>query len=273
MGNQCPQGFQLNPTTPFTCVVQCPAEKGFTFLPVNGVPSCVYKDDNSYAVNLLVAPGVEVKEGESLPTVEELQTKNPAAFQKYKEAQSDFDTKFPVVYSQIEKQIETTNAFKELQAAENARDQSPEAYQAARVRYYTLVKGEDWVDEEKQRVAAAEVAPAVSKYEREYSDLTSRISQQQKTIDLATSVKDKILSVRDEMRYSANTFSKQIDDLRNQINLERKKHEEEKLTSTWSWFDIFLNVLLIFVSVYVIYILFKKMTTPKPYPTTTFITQ
>jgi hypothetical protein len=153
------------------------------------------------------------------------------------------------------------------------RVKSPEAYQAARLRYYTLVKGEDWVDEEKQRVAVAEVAPAVSKYEEAYSDLTNRISQQQKTIDLATSVKDNILSVRDEMRYSANTFAKQIDELRNQINLERKKYEEEKLTSSWTWFDIFLNVLLIFVSIYVIYVLFKKITTPKPYPTTTFITR
>lgn len=274
MGNQCPQGFQLNPLTPLTCVAECPREKGFIFLPVNGLPSCAYKDDNAYAVNLTSVPGIEVTAGQAIPTVEELQSVSPAAYQKYREAQETFNMEFPVVYSQIEKQLEVNNAFKELQTAENVRDQSPDAYQSARIRYYTLVKGADWIDEEKERLAVAEVTPAVSKYEQLRTDLTSRIDQQQKTIDLATSVKDKILSVRDEMRYSANTFSKQIDDLRNQINMERKKQDTERVTSTWGWFDIFLNVILILVSISVIYVIFKKMTTSNPTPIQpTFITR
>lgn len=271
MGNQCPQGFELNPAAMFSCVIQCPREKGFVFLPVNGVPSCVYKDDTAYVVNLTAVPGIEIKTGDPIPTVDDLKTTHLAAYQKYKEAQESFDTEFPLVYSQIEKRVEVQNAFRDLQTAENARDQSPDAYRSARIRYYTLIKGEDWVDEEKERVAVAEVTPAVSKYEQMRTDVTSRIDQQQKTIDLATSVKDKILSVRDEMRYSANTFSKQIDELRNQINIERKKQDVEKVTSTWGWFDIFLNVVLILVSVYVIYILFRKMTASPQVTQPTFI--
>lgn len=262
MGNQCPQGFQLNPIGPFTCVVECPKEKGFTFQPLNGVPACVYKSDASYFVNVKPIPAIQVKEGESVPTVDQLQTTNPAAYEKFKEAQNSFNVDFPPVYAKIEKQLELSNAFKELQDAENVRDKSPEAYQSARVRYYTLLKGEGWAAEEKERIAKSEVIPAVNKYSDEYQDLTTRINQQQKTVDLVTSVKDKVLSIRDEFRYSVNTFGKQIDELKNQINIEKRKQKQEEVTSPSTWFDIFLNVLLILVSLFVIFVIYRKMTQP-----------
>lgn len=272
MGNQCPQGFQVNPAGPFTCVVECPREKGFTFLPINGVPACAYKSDPSYFVNLKPVPAIQVTQGQTLPSVDQLRTSNPAGYQKFKEAQDSFNADFPPVYAKIEKQAELSNAFKELQDAENVRDQSPEAYQAARVRYYTLLKGEGWANEEKERIAKAEVVPAVNKYSDAYEDLTTRINQQQKTVDLVTSVKDKVLSIRDEFRYSVNTFGKQINELKNQINIEKKKHEKEEVTSSSTWFDIFLNVLLILVSVFVIYVIYRKMTRPVlPPGYTTFV--
>jgi hypothetical protein len=58
-----------------------------------------------------------------------------------------------------------TDAFRDLQKAENVRDKSPEAYQVARTAYYTLLKGDTWLNEEKQRIAGAEVAPEVQKYQ------------------------------------------------------------------------------------------------------------
>lgn len=262
MGNQCPQGFQVNPAGPFTCVVECPKDKGFTFLPINGVPACAYKSDPSYFVNLKPVPAIQVLQGQTLPSVDQLRTSNPAGYQKFKEAQDSFNADFPPVYAKIEKQAELSNAFKELQDAENVRDQSPEAYQSARVRYYTLLKGEGWANEEKERIAKAEVVPAVNKYSDAYEDLTTRVNQQQKTVDLVTSVKDKVLSIRDEFRYSVNTFGKQINELKNQINIEKKKHEKEEVTSSSTWFDIFLNVLLILVSIFVIYVIYRKMTRP-----------
>jgi hypothetical protein len=267
MGNQCPQGFQLNPSGPFTCVAECPKEKGFVFQPVNGVPACVYKTDASHFVNLKPVPAIQIPQGQSVPSIEQIRTINPAAYAKFKEALDSFNADFPPVYAKIEKQTELANAFKELQDAENTRDKSPEAYQSARVRYYTLLKGEGWASEEKERIAKAEVLPEVNKYSDAYQDLTTRIDQQQKTVDLVTSVKDKVLSIRDEFRYSVNTFGKQINELKNQINIEKKKHTQEEVTSSATWFDIFLNVLLILVCLFVIYVIYRKMTQyPLTYP-------
>lgn len=258
MGNQCPQGFQITPSAPFTCVVECPKDKGFVFASIQNVPSCAYKDDNSFFVNLKPVPAIQVRQGQPLPTLQQL---DPANSQKYKEASDSFQAEFPVVYAKIEKDTELKSAFKSLQEAENARDKSPEAYQTARARYYTLLKGEAWAAEEKERIARAEVEPRVQEYSGKLDDLTKRIDQQQKTVDLVTAVKDKVLSIRDEFRYSVNTLGKQVDEVKNQIHIERKKHEvKEKKTSESTWIDIFLNVFLILVSLFVIYVLFRKFT-------------
>lgn len=261
MGNQCPQGFQITPSAPFTCVVECPKDKGFVFASIQNVPSCAYKDDNSFFVNLKPVPAIQVRQGQSVPTLEQLQARDPANYQRYKEAFDSFQSEFPVVYAKIEKDVELKSAFQALQDAENARDRSPEAYQTARARYYTLLKGDAWASEEKERIARADVEPRVQDYSGKLEDLTKRIDQQQKTVDLVTAVKDKVLSIRDEFRYSVNTLGKQVDQVKNQIQIERKKHEaEEKKTSESTWIDIFLNVFLILVSIFVIYILYRKFT-------------
>ena len=250
----------MTPTAPFTCVVECPKDKGFIFASIQNVPSCAYKDDQTFFVNLKPVPAIQVQRDEPVPTLEQLQSTHPGNYRKYKEAYDTFQSEFPVVYAKIEKDVELKNAFKSLQEAENARDKSPEAYQTARARYYTLLKGESWVAEEKERVARADVEPRVQQYAGRLEDLTTRINQQQKTVDLVSSVKDKVLSIRDEFRYSVNTLGKQVDEVKNQIQIERKKHEQEEKTSEWTWVDIFLNVCLILVSLFVIYVLYRKLT-------------
>jgi hypothetical protein len=267
MGNQCPQGFQLSPSAPFSCVVECPRDKGFVFANNQSLPVCAYKEDQSINVKLKVVPAIRGEEGKPIQTVEQLEAKDPAGYQKFKEARDEFNADFPVVYAKIEKDVALKDAFKQLQDAENARDKSPEGYQSARARYYTLLKGEGWANEEKERVARGEVDPMVAKFSGAQQDLQTRITQQQKTIDLMKGVKDKVLSIRDEFRYSVNTLGGQVDQVKNQIQMERKKQQQSvQVTSDWTWVDIFLNVMLILVSLLVIFILYRKFTTPSLQP-------
>jgi hypothetical protein len=267
MGNQCPQGFQLSPSAPFSCVVECPKDKGFVFANSQSLPVCAYKEDQSINVKLKVVPAIRGEQGKPIPSIEQLQGRDPAAFQKFKEARDEFNAEFPIVYAKIEKDVALKNAFKQLQDAENARDKSPEGYQTARARYYTLLKGEGWATEEKERVARGEVDPMVAKFSGAQQDLQTRITQQQKTIDLMKGVKDKVLSIRDEFRYSVNTLGGQVEQVKQQIQMERKKQQQTvKLTSESTWMDIFLNVMLILVSLIVIFILYRKFTTPSLQP-------
>lgn len=257
MGN-CPSGFQISPAGQFSCVVGCPETQGFDLRNINGEPYCVYRDRPTVKLLLKSVQAIPGKPDEPLPTMEWIRERNPSMYNAYKSAQDDYEKNMPLVLSQIEKEQRVKDAFNALQTAENVRDQSPQAYQDARNRYYTLVKGDTWVNEESQRIANAEVNPKINQYVQVRSDLTSRLNQQQQTIDVVNSVKDKVLSMRDDFAYTTNTFSKQISDLKNQINIEKKKTEIQKV-EVFSWVDMFLNILITVLVLGLLIVLVRKM--------------
>lgn len=257
----CPSGFVKSPTTMFSCVIECPQTQGFSLRNVNNEAYCVYNDKPEVRILLKHASAFDGKKPP--PTMEEIQSNYPAIYQQYKTAKDDFDKNFPIVRSKIEKDEQLKDAFRALQTAENVRDQSPQGYQDARIRYYTLLRGEGWLDEEKTRIANAEATPKVNEYTQMREDLSRRLNQQQQTIDITTAVKDKVLSMKDDFAYTTNAFSKQISDLKNQINIERKRSEAEKVEA-FSWIDLVLNILLtIFAFAFLIAVIrkYRSMTT------------
>lgn len=263
----CPQGFQPHPSVSSQCVVNCPQEKGYDLRMNGNQPRCIYYNDPKIFVDLKSAYAVPIASNRTNPpTLENLKTGN--WFEKYlytlfDGAKSDFDKKFALVDANVDKDRKLRDAFQKLQLAENARDQSPEAYQEARLQYYTLLKGDTWVTEEKTRIAAAEVDPQVQKIANTYTDLTNRINQQTNTVQIVDGVKDKLGSLRDEFQYSVGTFGKQIQELKNQIQIERKKREQEKVAPA-DWLGILLNALIVIVLFYAIFVIFKKFIRPKP---------
>jgi hypothetical protein len=88
--------------------------------------------------------------------------------------------------------------------------------------------------------------------------------QQQQTLDLVNSVKDNLLTVKDDMEYSVGTFSKQISDIRNQININRKSHQ---LANDYGrWLSIGLNVFIVLALIFLLFTVgrqaIKSFTTP-----------
>jgi hypothetical protein len=266
MGNKvakCAQPFQLSPAGVFQCVPTCPEDKGFILQNVGGNPTCVYKDDPSYKLPLTAAPARFVEPNAPNVTFEQLRATEPQIYSAYKAAQDKFNKEFPVLYEQIDKQVKIRNAFKALQDAENVRDQSPQAYQEARVRYYTLTKGDAWLQEERQRIAKAEVDPTVQRFQQMRDENLRRLQQQQTTRDVVTNVKDKVVGLRDELKYSVNTFQKQINDIKDQINIENRVRKAEKAgMSTTEKINWFLNIALVLLLCISVYMLFRKLSGP-----------
>ena len=261
MGN-CPSGFQLSPAGQFSCVVGCPETQGFDLRNVNGEPYCVYRDHPEVKLLLKSVQAIPGRPEDPVPTMDQLRQSNPGLYNLYKSAKDDYEKNMPLVTSQIAKEQQVKDAFNALQRAENVRDQSPQAYQDARNRYYTLTKGDGWVNEESQRIANAEVIPKINQYTQVRTDLTTRLNQQQQTIDVVNSVKDKVLSMRDDFAYTTNTFAKQISDLKNQINIEKKKTEIQKV-EVFSWVDMFLNILITILVLGLLIVLIRKMMSKK----------
>lgn len=211
-----------------------------------GAPTCAYKHDKSKFVSLNALPSLS-EQG--------IQTITPEQQARFNAELSRFNQELPVVIGQIEKTKLAEDAFKDLQAAENVRDQSPAAYQSARAKYYTLIKGDAWQQEERQRVMQAEVQPILQQYQDRYEGIRKQITEQQKTIDVVKSVKDKVLSVQDELQYSVSIFGKQLATLKNQINMQKR----EEPTGMFDWLNLILNVVIVGFLIAAVYAIYRKM--------------
>lgn len=259
----CPAEFIISPTNPGACIVkQCPPM--FELRTKDGVPACVYTPSPDVFFTLKQAGMVEyiVQQSEYddypvsvAPTINQL---NFNLKRQYNELNSDYQAKSAQALSNIERTSLLQNLFKDLQAKENVRDQSPEAYQKARTDYYTLLKGQSWVEEEKNRIAASETEPKANEYKTTNDAITQRINQQQQTYDIIKGVKDKMLSMKDDFQYTTTTFNKQIEELKSQINIERQKYSEEKQVA-FSWMNSVLNVLIIIIAIYAIITVIRKL--------------
>jgi len=154
-----------------------------------------------------------------------------------------------------------------LQDAENVRDKSPEAYQQARSMYYTLKDGEKWLDTERERLAKAEVDPLVRQMEQTKQTTLQQLQTQKRTIDVVNGLKDRVLSLKDAMKYSADTFTEQLHKVQDAINRDRRGRDKPTTTSLWDWVDTVLNILIVGALLYVLYkaaTVYMRMSRPRP---------
>jgi hypothetical protein len=180
-------------------------------------------------------------------TMDELKTADPELYSTVTKESERVDAEIAVHLAAIDKAQKLEASFKALQDAENVRDEAPEAYQAARVAYYTLAKGPEWIEGEKERVSKAEADPEIQRYMTSYKDVMDRKTAQQRTQDVMRSVNEGVLSLKDDVQYTTKTFQNQIANIKNQINIERRgreKAEGEEGPFT-NWVDMLLNLLII----------------------------
>ena len=248
---KCPTPFVSPDTT--SCLMACPADRQFVRQGSSGSYKCVYTPDPSKSVNL-VSVGAVAFNGS---TLEELQTVNPTKYAEFTAEKNRFEQEMTLTYASVGRDKQIQDAFKALQDAENVRDQSPSAYQAARTAYYSLVNGPQWINEERQRVSAAEVGPEIQKYRDSVAAINLRKQEQQKTIDIVNGIKDKVLSLKDDFQYSVNTFGDQLEKVKIQLAMENRSREKEA-DKTWVWVDLILNVLLVAALVYAVYTMARR---------------
>jgi len=254
---KCPAPFESAGN--MSCIMTCPTEKGFERRAVNGGFKCVYKADPRQTATLKTLSAV-LFSGSSLA---DLQKSSAKEFSEFSAEKDRFSNEIAVLYANIDKDSKLKDAFNGLQAAENARDTAPQAYQQARTMYYTLLKGDSWKEEEKTRISKAEVEPEIRQYMSQKEDALKRFNAQRQTMDVVKGVKDRVLSLRDEFKYSVDTFSDQLGKLKNQINTERRgRVQETPATSIWTWFDTILNLAIVGSLLYAIMAIYPKFTAP-----------
>jgi hypothetical protein len=256
MGN-CPSEFMVSPVGFGACIVPCPAQKNYELrVGDKGVLACVYTGDTSISVPVLPVPAVQ-KPGPSF-SYKELPNWNI-----YENEIKRFSNAIAVTDANIDKQVKINAAFKKLQEAENARGTAPDAYQTARVAYYTLVKGDTWINEEKNRVANAEAQPVINDLIGKYQTIRYRRSQQQAVIDSMNNVKESVISVKDDLGFSVSNFKRQIEDIKNQINKDKREQSVELIKAT-TWIEVLLNWLIALASLIAIFFLVRYLSRRSP---------
>jgi hypothetical protein len=221
---------------------------------ISGMPSCETKDEsgNTLASFTLTSYPFKPPAGSSEEDFRDWRMTQIEAGKQTREA-------YIVAEASLDKSKKESAAFSSLQKAENARG-SPDgesAYEKARVAYYTLTKGDTWLSEEQDRIANTEAQPVIASLFSKYNSLKERREQQQSTIDVMNGVKDRVLGVRDDLKFSVTQFQKQIGDIKNQINKD-KRAQTEVIAQTSSWIDVFLNWLIAIVTIIAIFLVARR---------------
>lgn len=256
----CPSEFVVSPNGQ-ACVLPCPTSKNYVMTSSGSVLACTYSGDRTINVQLTPVPmyfaGGRVTSGDPPPLpVNASYTVLPNK-EVYKAEIDRFTQAIAVADANVDRHVRIATAFTALQQAENSRDTAPDAYQAARTAYYTLVNGATWVEQEKNRIANVEAQPIVNGYVARYNDIQAKNNQQQSTIEVVDGVRDKILTVKDDLVFSVSTFQKQIDDIKNQINKNKVK-QAQTIAAASSWVDTFLNWVIALVTLVAIVLLGRR---------------
>ena len=195
-----------------------------------------------------------------MPSMGDLRTRDPERYALFNKEATRVEEEIAILMKSVSKDQQIEDAFRTLQEAEDARDKAPEAYQMARIAYYTLTKGSGWIDEEKKRIASAEIDPEIRQYRTALDEANNRKNLQQRTQDVMRSVKDGVLSIKDDVQYTTKTFQNQIDLLKNQINIERRGREQPVGADApfFKWIDTILNLLIVVGLVYAGYLIWQK---------------
>lgn len=245
------------------CIRTCPAQSGFEQRTDGGQAKCVYTADPTKLVRLVTITGFPGDSDSRLPVLTEIQQADPPRYELYKAESDRVDAALAVILSDIGKKTQIDTAFKSLQDAENTRDQNPDAYGLARIAYYSLVRGPEWIETERARVTATEVDPVIARYRGAFDDVAFRLDTQRRTQDVMNSVKEGVLSLKDDVQYTTDTFKKQLDTLKNQINIERRGRDVSgDDDGFFTWIDLILNISIIAGLIFAGLTFWRKLSAP-----------
>lgn len=104
--------------------------------------------------------------------------------------------KFRALGSATTSPEEMQKAFETFQRASQRRDDDPEAFQAARFRYYGMKNGPEWMAQEKKRINAEKMDPILDKYRSQIQDLDAQSEVQKGYTDSIATIRDKQSSLK-----------------------------------------------------------------------------
>jgi hypothetical protein len=149
-----------------------------------------------------------------------------------------------------------------LDAKSATRDQDPEGYEQARINYYTALKGQGWLAEEKNKIAKRDIEPVVSAYTTEFKNLTEQKKNQAVFVNLMSTLKADEENDAENLKYMKHQANENADKARvlNRMN-------QLSTPDDTSDFPILIDIILAVLGLYIVYKLYTKFVSGASTPT------
>ena len=138
----------------------------------------------------------------------------------------------------------------DLQKATVNKTKDPQAYENARMKFYTLKEGQGWLHTEKEKIAQKALKSATDGYEKRHKLIEVENARRQ-AIDEAKAGE---VGDEDEVRFLRSQIAKEKDKAGVHSRLFELTTDTNIVQS--SWFPIFLDVLIAFFCLWIVYLLF-----------------
>jgi len=241
MGNaqfKCPSDT-VNGISPLSCVMPCP--ESYELRTADGAQRCVSTIDPSASIHLMPLAAVQRKADDTAPfRIDALKGVDDDAYTRYNVERTRFNKERAKADLRVDHQAQIDAAARDVLAA-GGNDET------ANAKYSALTKDPDALNVMYQ----TQIEKDKNRFIGDYQFLTNQVYQQQQTLDLINNLKDSVFSVKDDMEYSVGTFNKQIGDIRNQININRRIRQQA--TDYGTWLNTGLNVLIVLALLYLVF--------------------
>jgi len=241
MGNaqfKCPSDT-VNGISPLSCVMPCP--ESYELRTADGAQRCVSTIAPSASIHLMPLAAVQRKADDTAPfRIDALKGVDDDAYTRYNVERTRFNKERAKADLQVDHQAQIDAAARDVLAA-GGNDET------ANAKYSALTKDPDALNVMYQ----TQIEKDKNRFIGDYQFLTNQVYQQQQTLDLINNLKDSVFSVKDDMEYSVGTFNKQIGDIRNQININRRIRQQA--TDYGTWLNTGLNVLIVLALLYLVF--------------------
>jgi hypothetical protein len=142
---------------------------------------------------------------------------------------------------QCQKNKQLSTLLTNLHEATTRKGVDPEAYEQARIAYYTLKEGNTWLQAEKEKIARQKIDPIINQYKTRYAELQAR-----------KDTKDTEVGDEDEARF----IHAQIQEEQNRAGVHKRLRELGPVSQ--SWFPLFLDVLIGILILLIVYLAITK---------------
>jgi hypothetical protein len=135
-------------------------------------------------------------------------------------------------------------------------ESQPDKYEQARLAYYTELNGTKWLEDEKRRLAAQEIAPIITDYSTKYQELNDESSSNKAFTNLAAILENQLGEDKVDNSFLDKQYKKEKTHTQNLI---RQNQLTSSPRSSYPWLFNLLCFLLVIGLAYLGFTKFDKL--------------